>query len=138
MATTDTTARSITAYERFQAALKWMVAEKGSDLHVSVGTGFKVRLRGKLVDPAGNVSLGPADTAQIVAGILLASRKCTKDNVAQFTAGITDYDCSYSMAELGRFRVNIASQRGSLALVLRHIPITLPTVASLGLSLQNA
>ena len=37
------------------------------------------------------------------------------------------------MPELGRFRVNVASQRGSLALVLRHIPITLPTVETLGL-----
>ena len=130
---TETAARPVTAYERFQMALKWMVSQKGSDLHVCVGTGFRVRLKGKLIEPPGNVALGPADTAQIVAGILLASRKCNKENVAQFTSGISDYDCSYSMAELGRFRVNVAAQRGSLALVLRHIPITLPTVESLGL-----
>jgi twitching motility protein PilT len=130
---TDTQARPATAYERFQTALKWLVAHKGSDLHVGVGAGFRVRLKGSLVEPEGNVALGPADTATIVAGILLASRKCNKDNVAAFTSAIQDYDCSYSMAELGRFRVNIASQRGSLALVLRHIPITLPTVETLGL-----
>ncbi len=133
MATTETSARGISAYERFQAALRWMVGEKGSDLHVSAGSGFRVRLKGKLVEPPGNVPLGPADTATVVAGILLASRKCNKDNVAQTVAGILDYDCSYSMAELGRFRVNIACQRGSLALVLRHIPLTLPTVETLGL-----
>jgi twitching motility protein PilT len=133
MATPETSARGISAYERFQMALKWMVGEKGSDLHVSAGSGFRVRLKGKLVEPPGNVPLGPADTATVVAGILLASRKCNKENVAQTVAGITDFDCSYSMTELGRFRVNIASQRGSLALVLRHIPLTLPTVETLGL-----
>jgi len=133
MATTETSAKGISAYERFQMTLKWMVGEKGSDLHVSAGSGFRVRLKGKLVEPPGNVPLGPADTATVVAGILLASRKCNKENVAQTVAGITDYDCSYSMTELGRFRVNIASQRGSLALVLRHIPLTLPTVETLGL-----
>ncbi len=135
MSTTDTAARAISAYERFQMALKWMVGQKGSDLHICVGTGFRIRLKGKLVEPPGNVPMGPADTAQIVAGILLASRKANKDNVAQITSAITDYDCSYSMAELGRFRVNIASQRGSLSLVLRHIPFTLPSVESLGLPL---
>src|SRR5438876_10844458 len=106
MATTETTARSVTAYERFQMVLKWMVEQKGSDLHVSAGSGFRCRVKGRLVEPPGNVPLGPADTATIVAGILLASRKCTKENVAQFVANIMDHDCSYAMQELGRFRVN--------------------------------
>ena len=133
MATSETSARPISAYDRFQAVLRYLVEEKGSDLHVSAGSGFRCRVKGKLIEPPGNVPLGPADTATIVAGILLASRKCTKENVAQFVAGITDHDCSYSMPELGRFRVNVASQRGTLALVLRHIPLTLPTVETLGL-----
>ena len=63
MSTTDTAARAISAYERFQMALKWMVPQKGSDLHVCVGTGFRIRLKGKLVEPPGNVPMGPADTA---------------------------------------------------------------------------
>src|SRR5690606_14255149 len=41
--------------------------------------------------------------------------------------------CSYSLQGHGRFRVNISSQRRSLALVLRHIPYVLPTIEDLGL-----
>ncbi len=130
---TDAQPRTINSFERFHMALKWMVEQKGSDLHISVGTGFRVRVKGKLVEPPMNAALSPADTATITAGIALAGRKCTKENVAQYTSSITDLDCSYSVSELGRFRVNVASQRGSLALVLRHIPFTLPTIESLGL-----
>ena len=50
-----------------------------------------------------------------------------------FVETLTDYDCSYSVPGLGRYRVNISSQRRSLALVLRHIPYVLPTIEGLGL-----
>jgi twitching motility protein PilT len=77
--------------------------------------------------------LSPSDIVTIVGGILLANRKCTHENLLSFIESITDYDCSYSVSGLGRFRVNIASQRRTLSLVLRHIPYALPTIEGLGL-----
>ncbi len=121
------------AFERFNRMLKLMVDQGGSDLHISVGGGFRFRLNGKLQMAPDSGGLSPADVVTIAAGILLSGRKCNRENIASFIENLTDYDCSYSVASLGRFRVNIASQRRSLAIVLRHIPFILPTFESLGL-----
>jgi len=121
------------AFDRFNAVLKAMVEEGGSDLHISVGSGFKIRLRGKLALAADTAPLTPNDIVTIVGGVLLSNRRCTRENLMSFIGTLNDYDGSYSVAGLGRFRVNIASQRQSLALVLRHIPLALPTIEGLGL-----
>jgi twitching motility protein PilT len=90
-------------------------------------------MHGDLVPAPDSAPLGPNEIAAITEGILLAGGKCRKENVAPFVENLTDYDCSYSIAELGRFRVNICSQQRSLALVLRHIPFALPTIDGLRL-----
>jgi twitching motility protein PilT len=121
------------AFDRFNRVLKFMVEQGASDLHISVGGGLRIRLNGRLNLAPDNGPISAADVATIAAGILLAGRKCTRDNLAAFIDALTDYDCSYTVSTLGRFRVNIASQRRSLAIVLRHIPFMLPTFESLGL-----
>jgi twitching motility protein PilT len=121
------------AFERFGNILKEMTEKEASDLHISVGSGFRIRILGQLVPSSDTGPLAPSEIASIAGGILLAGLKCAKENVVQFVEGITDYDCSYSVPGLGRFRVNISSQRRSLALVLRHIPYALPTIEGLQL-----
>jgi twitching motility protein PilT len=121
------------AFERFNNVLKIMAEKEASDLHISVGGGFRIRILGKLVPVPETGTLSPGEIASIAAGILLASHKSKKENVAQIVDSLTDFDCSYSVPGLGRYRVNMASQRRSLALVLRHIPFVLPTIESLGL-----
>lgn len=127
------TVQKPSAFERFNAVLKAMVEQNASDLHISVGSGFRVRILGELIQSSDTAPLSPGEIASIVGGIVLAGRKCGKENVVQFVESLTDYDCSYSLAGVGRFRVNISSQRRSLALVLRHIPFATPTIESLGL-----
>jgi len=121
------------AYERFQSMLKVMADKGVSDLHLSTGSGFRIRVLGKLVPAPDSGPLTSGDLSSIAAGILLSGRKCTRANVVGFIENLTDLDCSYSVPGLGRYRVNIFSQRGSLGLVLRHIPYALPTLESLGL-----
>jgi twitching motility protein PilT len=121
------------AFERFNNVLRVMVEKDASDLHISVGSGFRIRILGELVQAPDAAPLTPSEIASIAGGILLAGRKCTKENLLQFVESITDYDCSYSVPGLGRYRVNISSQRRSLALVLRHIPYVLPTIEGLRL-----
>ena len=121
------------AYERFGAVLKSMVDQGGSDLHISAGSGFKFRVKGKLIPSLDRAPLSPRDIVTIVGRLLIANRKCTPDNAMAFIKTIMDYDGSYSVPGLGRFRVNVASQRQSLSLVLRHIPISLPTIEGLGI-----
>jgi twitching motility protein PilT len=121
------------AFERFNQILKAMGEHRASDLHISVGSGFRYRVLGKLIPVPETGDLTAGETASIAAGILLAGRKCNKGNVAQFIETLTDCDCSYSVPGYGRYRVNIACQRRSLSLVLRHIPSILPTIEALGL-----
>jgi twitching motility protein PilT len=124
---------TVGAFERFTRMLKYMVEQGASDLHISIGGGFRIRLNGKLQIAPDSGPLSAVDVATIAAGVLIAGRKCTRENAAHFIEDLTDYDCSYATQSLGRFRVNIASQRRSLAIVLRHIPLMLPTFESLGL-----
>ncbi|NLT67176.1 MAG: PilT/PilU family type 4a pilus ATPase [Acidobacteria bacterium] len=127
------TVQKQSAFERFNNILRSMVESNASDLHISVGSGFRVRILGELVQSCDAGPLSSGEVASIAGGILLAGRKCTKDNLVQFVENLTDYDCSYSLAGVGRFRVNISSQRRSLALVLRLIPFVTPTIEGLGL-----
>jgi twitching motility protein PilT len=127
----DNLSPSLGAFERFNTVLAIMAEKEASDLHISVGSGFRYRVHGELIPVPRTESLSPGEVASIAAGILLAGRKCTRENVIQFVENLTDYDCSYSIESLGRYRVNIYSQRRSLGLVLRHIPYALPTLDSL-------
>src|SRR5262249_24575458 len=45
---------------------------------------------------------------------------------------LLEYDTSYEVEGLGRFRVNIYRQRNSLAIVLRVIPFKVPSFEELG------
>ena len=120
-------------FERFHQILRDMVALGASDLHISVGGGFRFRLHGELAIVPGSGPISKGDVATIAAGMMLACRKCTRENITQFLEELTDFDCSYTVTNLGRFRVNIARQRLTLSIVLRHIPFILPTFKSLGL-----
>jgi twitching motility protein PilT len=44
-----------------------------------------------------------------------------------------DFDCSWGMPGVGRFRVNVLRQRSSFMIVMRVIPFTVPTIESLHL-----
>src|SRR5207245_10152164 len=46
---------------------------------------------------------------------------------------LRDYDCSWGMPGVGRFRVNILRQRSSFMIVMRVIPFDVPTFESLSL-----
>lgn len=45
---------------------------------------------------------------------------------------LMEHDTAYSVPGVGRYRVNVYRQRGSLALALRSIPLQIPTFESLG------
>ena len=130
---TEIQPKASSPFDRFQKALVNMVEQGASDLHISAGIGFRTRVKGTLITPSDSMQLSPNDCSIITAGILLASNRATRENVGQITAAITDLDCSYTVPALGRFRVNVAMQRQSLSITLRHIPHDLPTIESLGL-----
>ena len=105
--------------------LKSMVEAGGSDAHLKVGMPPGVRVHGVLM-PQGDERLRPQQTEEI-ARILL-----DEDQWKMFEER-GDMDCSYSVAGVARFRVNVMRQRGSISIVLRNIPAKIPSFDDLGL-----
>ncbi|MFN2431764.1 MAG: type IV pilus twitching motility protein PilT, partial [Gemmatimonadota bacterium] len=108
------------------AVLAHAVGRGASDIHVKTGDVIRARVDGKLV-PLSDQPLGAAQV-QAIAERVVGDRR-----VRDALSGVREYDCSYGVPELGRFRVNLFRQRGSLMLVLRAIPMQIPTFEALRL-----
>ena len=104
--------------------------ERGaSDLHIKAGDVFRARINGKLV-PLTKQRLTPDQTRAIALKLVGSDENRLKLDV------LRDFDCSWGMPGVGRFRVNILRQRSSIMIVMRVIPFTVPSLESLGLPLQ--
>lgn len=97
-----------------------------SDLHLKVGLPPILRIHGKLVPVTGEKRLMPEDTREIAFSIM-GERQKEKFRVAN------EVDLAYGVSGLGRFRVNIFSQRDSIGMVFRTISVNPPTIAELNL-----
>ena len=75
--------------------------------------------------------LTPADTAQIAADLMGRNAQA-----AQKLKEEGSCDISYGLTKVARFRVNVFSQRGSCAIVMRVIPSSVPDFAILNLPEQ--
>jgi twitching motility protein PilT len=84
-----------------------------SDLHLAVGRPPVLRINGVLHDVDGP-SLVPAETHRLVYGIL-------NDLQKQKFEDKKELDFSLSITNMGRFRVNVHLQRGSVAAAVRRI-----------------
>ena len=96
-----------------------------SDIHFTVGIPPTYRIDGGLVS-AIEKNLTPEDTEYLVKQVLGEKRMKTLDETGEI-------DFSYSISNVGRFRVNAFKQRGSYAMVLRIIPLRIPSMEELGL-----
>lgn len=101
-----------------------------SDINFSVGRPPQVAVDGVLhpVVIKGLERLSPYHTEMIALNLLENNRKATRMLLSQGSS-----DLSYSLPGITRFRVNIFSQRGSWAIVLRVIPMGVPTIDELKL-----
>jgi twitching motility protein PilT len=106
--------------------IKAAVDRGASDLHIKAGDVFRARIDGKLV-PLTKQRLTPDQTKAI------ALRLIAGDEDRARIDKLRDYDCSWGMPGVGRFRVNILRQRSSFMIVMRVIPFDVPTFDSLKL-----
>jgi twitching motility protein PilT len=104
--------------------LEQMVAHNASDLHITVGSPPVLRLRGHLHRLDQLPRLSADDTRQLLYRILSTEQQ----KVLELNRQI---DLAYSMPGVARFRVNIFSQRESLAGAFRLIPAELKTLEEL-------
>jgi twitching motility protein PilT len=102
-----------------------------SDLNFSVGHPLQVEDFGELkpvyVDPPIE-ALTPYQTEQIALTLMQGNRRLMYDYL---TAG--SCDCSYSLGDDARFRVNIFRQQGHFSIVLRKLEGEVPSIKAIGL-----
>jgi twitching motility protein PilT len=106
--------------------IKAAVERGASDLHIKAGDVFRARINGKLV-PLTKQRLTPDQTKSI------ALKLISSDEDRARIDRLRDFDCSWGMPGVGRFRVNVLRQRSSFMIVMRVIPFTVPTIESLHL-----
>jgi twitching motility protein PilT len=99
--------------------------KKVSDIHFEVDNPPMFRARGHLI----RAKLGPLtkqDTEFVAAAVMAQhNRKLPED--------LKEFDTSYTLANVGRFRVSIFRQRGNLGVVMRVIPHQVSTFEQLNL-----
>jgi twitching motility protein PilT len=106
--------------------IKAAVERGASDLHIKAGDVFRARIDGKLV-PLTKQRLTPEQTRAI------AVRLVGSDDVRTRLDTIRDFDCSWGLPGVGRFRINILRQRSSFMIVMRVIPFAVPSFETLDL-----
>ncbi|HEX7256312.1 MAG TPA: type IV pilus twitching motility protein PilT [Gaiellaceae bacterium] len=106
--------------------LEQMVAHNASDLHVTVGSHPVLRLRGHLHRMESFPVLTAEDTRHLLYRITSTEQQKQLELNRQL-------DMSYSIPGVARFRVNLYSQRESLAGAFRLIPTELKTLEELGM-----
>lgn len=106
--------------------LKASVSRGASDLHLKVGMFPLFRINGELVpdEDSGRI---PQEAAIAIAAEIMS------DAHKHRFAEKREVDLSYGIPGLGRFRVNIFQQRGTVGMVFRVIPVQIHGIAELGL-----
>jgi twitching motility protein PilT len=118
--------QSFTTAVGLEKIIKAAVERGASDLHIKAGDVFRARINGKLV-PLTKQRLTPDQTKSIALKLI-----SSEEDRARIDR-LRDFDCSWGMPGVGRFRVNVLRQRSSFMIVMRVIPFTVPTIESLGL-----
>jgi twitching motility protein PilT len=102
------------------------VESHASDIHLKVGSPPTIRIGGELRRMQDLPSLTPDDTAAY------AERLCGPTASAKFEE-TGEADFAFGRHDIGRFRVSIFRQRGSVSLVLRRVEPGVPSLDRIGL-----
>ncbi|OGT67163.1 MAG: type IV pili twitching motility protein PilT [Gammaproteobacteria bacterium RIFCSPLOWO2_02_FULL_47_50] len=105
--------------------LKFMVEHNASDLFFSVGAPVNIKIEGE-TSSIGDKNLTSSDVRQLAYSIM------NDDQVTTFESRL-ELNMAFSVANMGRFRVNVFRQRGDTAMVIRYIKSKIPSIEALGL-----
>ncbi len=106
--------------------LTYAVANKASDLHLSVGLPPCIRINGSIRRIDQLPILDNDGLREMIYSIL---PQATREKFEE----TKELDTSYAVKDVGRFRVNVMQQRGMIGAVLRMIPHEIPEFSTLGL-----
>lgn len=106
--------------------LQLTVDSNASDLHLISGVPPATRIDGVLRPVQNEAVLTPQIIDQELKQVL------TSDQLERLNTN-KEIDFSLSFSNLSRFRVNVYTQKGTLAAAFRRIPLEVPTIDNLGL-----
>ncbi len=101
------------------------IEKNASDIHITVGRPPILRINGELIVLQEEV-LKPEDTKELVFQVLTEEMIVNLENKGEI-------DRSFSSDGIGRYRINAFKQRGSYGMVLRIIPLRIPSMDELRL-----
>ena len=110
---------------KIEELLLHMIDQKASDLHFTVGQPPQLRVYGELV--LTDYDILDNNTIKILAYSVL-----TPEQIKHFEQ-TKELDASFGLKDISRFRINIFSQRGSIAVAIRRIPYEIASMEELGL-----
>ena len=105
--------------------LREAMARRASDIHIKTGVPPVLRIDGELIH-AGYEKLTDADVETLLGSIV------SPKDMAKFTK-LLELDTSYTLEGEARFRVNACRDDGDTRIVLRLIPMKIPTLEQLDL-----
>lgn len=106
--------------------LRIMVEKKASDLHLRTGSRPIVRIHDELTPLEEVGVLTSSDVKRLAYSVMTEEQR--KIYEQEF-----ELDIGHSVSDVGRFRVNIFQQRGTIDMVLRRIPFDIPNFEELHL-----
>jgi twitching motility protein PilT len=102
------------------------VDRNATDIHITAGVPPIIRVDGRLIPLIGYPPMTPKDTQEFVYSFMNEKQKKTFEEKKEL-------DFSFGIKGIGRFRVNVFYQRGTVAAALRRIPYEIKPMEELGL-----
>ena len=106
---------------KLEQIISTAIKNGASDIHLTPGTPPVIRCSGELLR-IGDEKLMPDDT------LALAKEIFAINDYSEKFEKKGEIDFSFAIAKMGRFRVNIFKQRGSIAIAIRTIPMEIPDI----------
>ncbi len=106
--------------------LKKAIENGASDIHLKVPLPPVTRIGGVLAPMRGEERLTPDEIRRVALSIM-------NERQREIFTKTKELDMAYGVSKLGRFRVNVFSQRDSIAMVFRAIPSEPPMIKDLNL-----
>ncbi|GAB4253213.1 MAG: type IV pilus twitching motility protein PilT [Thermoleophilia bacterium] len=98
--------------------LQIVVEAPASDLHIKAGSPPVMRVDGELIN-IGDEPCSPEDTKDYAAALM-------SDKQIRRFSETNEIDFAYSAPSVGRFRVNVYRQRGSISIAVRQVATRIP------------
>ena len=105
--------------------LQYAVGFGASDIHIHQGSSLLLRLHGQLED-FGHEAFSIEEVTALIELVLNPAQRATLQSSGQM-------DFGFELEGVARFRGNVYRRQGGTDIVMRAIPLQVPTLASLGL-----